>query len=74
MQPKSIHNPAHIENAQTQNPSFPASGDNFTTVANLEGVIDPMALIEAMEYLDDIAVALADFEQERQRTGTPEKQ
>ena len=63
MQPKSIHNPAHIENAQTQNP-FPTSGDNFTTVANLEGVIDPMALIEAMEFLDDYVIALATFEQE----------
>ena len=73
MQSKSIHNPAHIENAQTQNP-FPTSGDNFTTVANLEGVIDPMALIEAMEFLDDYAAALASFEQEKQRTGTPEQE
>ena len=63
MQSKSIHNPAHPENAQTQNP-FPTSGDNFTTVANLEGVIDPMALIEAMEFLDDYVIALAAFEQE----------
>ena len=70
MQSKSIHNPAHPENAQTQNP-FPASGDNFTTVAKLDDVIDPMALMEAMDFLDDYAVALAAFEQEKQRTGTP---
>lgn len=70
MQPKSIHNPAHPENAQTQNP-FPASGDNFTTAACLDDVIDPMALLEAMAFLDDYAVALAAFEQEKQRTGTP---
>ena len=70
MQPKSIHNPAHPENAQTQNP-FPTSGDNFTTVACLDNVIDPMALLEAMALLDDCAVAIAAFEQEKQRTGTP---
>ncbi len=69
MQPKSIHTPAPIENAQTQKP-FPTSGDNFTTITRLDGVIDPMALIEAMELLDDIAVALAVFEQEKQRTDT----
>lgn len=32
MQPKSIHNPMRPENAQTPT-LFPASGDNFTTVA-----------------------------------------
>ena len=71
MQPKSIHNPAYPENAQTQNP-FPTSGDNFTTVACLDDVIDPMALLEAMAFLDDYTVAIAAFEQEEQRTGTPE--
>lgn len=70
MQRNSIHNPAHTENAQIQNP-FPASGDNFTTVACLDDVIDPMALLEAMDFLDDYAVALAAFEQEEGRTGTP---
>ena len=70
MQRNSIHNPAHPENAQTQNP-FPTSGDNFTTVACLDDVIDPMALLEAMAFLDDYAVAIAAFEQEKQRTGTP---
>ena len=69
MQRNSIHNPAQTENAQTQNP-FPTSGDNFTTVAYLDDVIDPMALLEAMDILNDYAVALAAFEQEKQRTGT----
>jgi hypothetical protein len=71
MQPNSIHNPAHTENAQTQNP-FPTSGDNFTTVACLDGVIDPMALLTAIDFVNDCAVALAAFEQEEKRTGTPE--
>ena len=70
MQRNSIHNPAHAENAQTQNP-FPTSGDNFTTVACLDGVADPMALLEAIDLLNDYAVALMAFEKERQRTGTP---
>ena len=71
MQPKSIHNPACAENAPTQKP-FPASGDNFTTVACLDGVIDPMALLTAIDFVNDCAVALAAFEEEKERTGTPE--
>ena len=70
MQPKSIHKPACAENAPTQKP-FPASGDNFTTIACLDGVIDPMALLEAIDFLDDYAAAMAAFEAELERTGTP---
>lgn len=74
MQDESIHNPTCTENVPTQKP-FPASGDNFTTVTSLEGVTDPMTLLTAIDFLNDCAVALADFEQElepeKQRTGTP---
>ena len=70
MQRNSIHNPVRIENAQKQNP-FPTSGNNFTTVACLDDVIDPMALLEAIEILNDYTVALAAFDQEKERTGTP---
>jgi hypothetical protein len=74
MQPKSIHNPTCTENAPTQKP-FPASGDNFTTVACLDGVTDPMALLTAIDFVTDCTVALAEFEQEleqeKDRTGTP---
>ena len=70
MQQNSIHNTAPTENAQTQNP-FPTSGDNFTTVVCLDDVIDPMALLEAIDFLDDYAAALAAFEAELERTGTP---
>lgn len=73
MQPKSIHNPAHIENAQTKTP-FPTFGDNFTTVACLDGVTDSMALLTAIDFLNDCAVAMAAFEQEEKRTDTPETQ
>ena len=71
MQPKSIHNPAQTENAQTQHP-FPASGDNFTTVTSLEGVTDPMSWLTAIDFVNDCAAALAEFEDELKRTGTPE--
>lgn len=71
MQPKSIHNPAQTENAQTQHP-FPASGDNFTTVTSLEGVTDPMSWLAAIDFVNDCAAALAEFEDELKRTGTPE--
>ena len=71
MQPKSIHKPTCAENAPIQNP-FPASGDNFTTVACLDGVIDPMALLQAIDFLDDYAAVMAELEAESDRTGTPE--
>jgi len=70
MQPKSIHNPAQIENAQTENTPFPASGDNFTTVIKLDDETDLTALLEAIDFLDDCTAAFAAFEQEKNRTGT----
>ena len=73
MQPKSIHNPAQTENAQSQ-PPFPASGDNFTTVTSLDGVTDPMSWLTAIDFVNDCAAALAAFEAEQERTGTPKTQ
>lgn len=70
MQQNSIHNTAHAENAQTQN-TFPASGDNFTTIINLDGATDLKSLVEAIDFLEDCQVALAEFEREQNRTGTP---
>lgn len=70
MQQNSIHNTAPTENAQTQNP-FPTSGDNFTTLVYLDGFPDDAAALEALAFLDDCAIALAAFEEESQRIGTP---
>ena len=70
MQQNSIHNPAHTENAQQQ-PHFPTSGDNFTTLVHLDGPPDDAAALEALALLDDFAIALADFEASEHCTGTP---
>jgi len=70
MQPKSIHNPAQIENAQSQNP-FPTSGDNFTTIANLDEITDLMGLLQSIDFLEDCQAAFSEFKQEKDRTGTP---
>ena len=70
MQRNSIHNPVQTENAQTQT-AFPASGDNFTTIANLEGIPDQLALLEAAAFLDDYVVAITAFENSEDCTGTP---
>ncbi|CAA6823596.1 MAG: Unknown protein [uncultured Thiotrichaceae bacterium] len=70
MQSKSIHKPACIENTRTLS-TFPASGDNFTTVLSLDDQADTLAILEAMEFLDDYVMALAAFETELKCTGTP---
>ena len=70
MQPKSIHNPACPGNHPARTP-FPISGDNFTTVLRLDDQPDTLALLEAIEILDDYVVALTVFETELKRTGTP---
>ena len=70
MQSKSIHKPACTENRPTRTP-FPTSGDNFTTVLRLDDQPDTLALLEAMEFLDDYEIALAAFEAELKRTDTP---
>ena len=70
MQQNSIHNTAPTENAQAQNP-FPMSGDNFTTLVHLNGPPDDAAVLEALAFLDDFTIALADFEASEHCTGTP---
>ena len=70
MQSKSIHKPACTENHSAHTP-FPTSGDNFTTVLRLDDQPDTLALLEAMEILDDYGIALATFEAEHKRTDTP---
>lgn len=69
MPENSIHNPAYTENAQPKKP-FPTSGDNFTFVIALDGDTDPIAVLEAIDFLDDYMVALTAFEHEVRRTGT----
>ena len=69
MPSKSIHKPACTENHPAHTP-FPTSGDNFTTVLRLDDQADTLAMLEAMEFLDDYAAALATFETELKRTGT----
>ena len=70
MQSKSIHKPACTENHPARTP-FTASGDNFTAVLRLDDQPDTLAILEAMEFLDDYAAALAVFETELKRPGTP---
>ena len=70
MQQNSIHNTAPTENAHTQNP-FPSSGDNFTTLVYIDGPPDDAAVLEALAFLDDFIIALADFEASEHCTGTP---
>lgn len=64
MQPKSIHEPVRVENERTP-ATFPESGNNFTTLACLDRVQDPLALLEAFALLQDFKAALAEFEREQ---------
>jgi hypothetical protein len=41
---------------------FPESGNNFVTITALNGIQDPLALLEALAFVQDCAVALAAFE------------
>ncbi|OQW99168.1 MAG: hypothetical protein BWK73_50945 [Thiothrix lacustris] len=61
MQPKSIPEPVRVEHERTLT-AFPESGNNFVTVTALNGVQDPLALLEALAFVQDCAVALAAFE------------
>lgn len=70
MQSKSIHKPACIENTRTPS-TFPESGDNFTTVLKLDGLPDTLALLEALEFIEDYQIAMAAFEEHQKRTDTP---
>jgi hypothetical protein len=68
MQLNSIPEPLRPENERLS--TFPIAGDNFQTVACLEGVADPLALLEAIALLEDVKVAWQMFQAEQDRTGT----
>jgi hypothetical protein len=46
------------------------AGDNFQTVACVDGAGDLLALLEAIALLDDVKVAWQAFEAEQPCTGT----
>jgi hypothetical protein len=51
MQAKSIPEPARSEHERLP---FPTTGDNFQTVACIEGASDLLALLEAIALLEDV--------------------
>ena len=61
MQLDSIPEPVRVENERTP-AAFPESGNNFVTVTCLEGCQDPLALLEALAFVQDCQAALAAFE------------
>lgn len=72
MQPNSIPEPTRSEHERNSTP-FPASGDNFVTVLALDNISDTLALLEAVAFLHDYKIALAEFErlsEHEKRTGT----
>ena len=72
MQLNSIPEPVRVENERTPTP-FPASGNNFVTVFALDDSTDTLALLEAVAFLHDCEIALAEFErlpEQEKRTGT----
>lgn len=68
MQPKSIPEPARSEHEHLS--TFPTTGDNFQTMACIDGAGDLLALLEAIALLEDVKVAWQAFEAEQQCTGT----
>ena len=68
MQPKSIPEPARLEHEHLS--TFPTTGDNFQTMACIDGAGDLLALLEAIALLEDVKVAWQAFEAEQQCTGT----
>ncbi len=68
MQLNSIPEPARSENERLS--TFPTAGDNFQTVACLDGISDPLALLEALAFLEDVRIAWEAFEAEQHCTGT----
>lgn len=71
MQPNSIPEVTCVEHEHTE-ATFPLHGDNFRTVCWLPADLEPLALVEACEWLQDCEVALAEFERQQQCTGTPD--
>ena len=61
MQLNSIPEPVRVENERTL-ATFPASGNNFVTVTCLDDIQAPLALLEALAFVQDCQVALATFE------------
>ncbi len=59
MQPNSIPEPARSENERLS--TFPTAGDNFQTVACVNGAGDLLALLEAIALLEDVKVAWQAF-------------
>ncbi len=55
MQLNSIPEPLRPENERSS--TFPSTGDNFRTVACIEGASDLLALLEAIALLEDVKVA-----------------
>ena len=63
MQLNSIPEPARSEHEHLS--TFPTYGDNFQTIACIEGAGDLLALLEAIALLDDVKVAWQAFEAEK---------
>ena len=63
MQLNSIPEPLRPENERSS--TFPRAGDNFQTVACVEGASDLLALLEAIALLEDVKVAWQAFEAEK---------
>lgn len=63
MQPKSIPEPARLEYERLS--TFPMAGDNFQTMACIEGSSDLLALLETIALLEDVKVAWQAFEAEK---------
>ncbi len=63
MQPKSIPEPARSEHEHLS--TFPTSGDNFQTIACIDGASDLLTLLEAIALLEDVKVAWQAFEAEK---------
>lgn len=68
MQLNSIPEPVRLENERTPAP-FPQSGDNFVTVTSVHDKQDALALLEALEFVNDMQLMLAEFH----RINKPEK-
>lgn len=74
MQPKSIPEAVRAEHERTPAP-FPSAGNNFVTVTRLDEAQDPLALLEAITFLHDVAAAYAEFDRQQggeKCTGTGE--
>ena len=63
MQLNSIPEPTRSEHERLS--IFPTHGNNFQTVACLNGATDPLALLEAIALLEDVKVAWQAFEAEK---------